>query len=417
MALHCPHCDGVLPEVEPGDETHTLCMACGAPVLPADALWVPDGDGDQLAGDPALDLGATPDLAPAPLPPLRAAERPTEAALPAADLEPTLDVAAEREAPRRKPLPPATPVPPLVRAPVAQGSGAEPKPPMPEGWKAQLVTTLKYPFASPIAFLLLVIVTGVFAAFRGFSGGWAWALSRGIVLWYSFHAMFRVSNGDLRFSMPEFRDRDTLFRPMRLAFAALLVSSLPLFVVNLWAGFGDDDDRRPRPVSVRGPQAPRRVPAAPPPPVDSADDEDAEEPEPTPVPNDPAFAPATRGAPKGPSLAKTGAVLVAAVAAIGWRIVIMPAALMVAGLTQSFFSTLFPLAAIGMVRAMGRTFWKAAAIFTGISLFGELAVLAAELIPAGTLVLGPFIEAYVALATGCVLGMAIHEKTDDLHFA
>lgn len=296
---------------------------------------------------------------------------------------------------------------------------------MPVTFSDTLTTVLRYPITNPFAFVVLSVVTGVFAAFRGFSG-WAWLLSEGVLIWYSLDALSRVTNGDLRYAAPDFTEKDDIIRPARLSFAAMLASSAPLLVVSVMIGVAISDPR-----DLMRQSREREAAAVSVPKVNRMDarkraelelqrrgatradlelDEPGRAPPPEPVLEVPDAAP--------PEAAPIGAGLVAAaLLAFAWKVLVLPASLLVAGITRSFWTTLIPLAAVAIIPKMGSTFFRAAGVFTCLALVQAIVVAILDRIPTATYTVKPFVDAYVALASGCVLGIAAHEKIDELGFS
>ena len=86
-----------------------------------------------------------------------------------------------------------------------------------------------YPLRDPLAYVLLALFTWFFGLFAGFAFIMA-VLSKGVLTWYSFNAVSKVSIGNLRDVMPEFRDLSDIAHAMRLSLAALAISAGPLFL-------------------------------------------------------------------------------------------------------------------------------------------------------------------------------------------
>jgi hypothetical protein len=55
-------------------------------------------------------------------------------------------------------------------------------------------------------------------------------LSKGVLTWYSFNAVSKVSIGNMRELMPDFRDVSEIAHAMRLSLAALAISAGPFFL-------------------------------------------------------------------------------------------------------------------------------------------------------------------------------------------
>jgi hypothetical protein len=104
---------------------------------------------------------------------------------------------------------------------------------------AEWGTILSYPFRDPMAFVLLALVTGFFgfatkiARYGNLTAvGFAYVFWQGMLLWYSFHALFEVAKGNLKHFLPEFNDISDLTQPLRVS-AALLVTWGPLLLLAI----------------------------------------------------------------------------------------------------------------------------------------------------------------------------------------
>lgn len=270
----------------------------------------------------------------------------------------------------------------------------------------EIGTILAYPFVDKLSFVLLSIVTWFFGLAKGFGMG-GFLLCDGLLLSYSFAAVAKVSNGNLKHYMPDFRDVSDLADPLRLGIAALIVSWAPLFClgvsVTLPAALGPLAARAPEAVVHAQEQPPPQEPQEAPPeatPEETSPGEEKEEPPPVakvkPLPGAPIWL--------WPLL----------VLAIAWKLVLAPAALAVAALTRSFWQTLNPLVAMGTIVRMGSIHWAAAAIYAGISLLQWVLGLVLGRIPlAGGFLMG-FVDAWAWLAIGCTLGLAVFKKAREL---
>ena len=102
------------------------------------------------------------------------------------------------------------------------------------------------------------------------------------------------------------------------------------------------------------------------------------------------------------------------VVALLWQFVYTPVALIVAGVSRSFFKTLNPILGVDTILRMGSIYWQALLIYAGISIVGLILGAILGFIPIlGTLV-NAFINAYAWLAIGCTLGLAVFKKAPEL---
>jgi hypothetical protein len=175
--------------------------------------------------------------------------------------------------------------------------------------------------------------------------------------------------------------------PCKLGLAAFVGSSGPLLLIVTWAGFSVAksfmaDAPPPIEMSVAHAQASGEV----------------EEP--------------------GPQLGG-GALLVATlllIPAILWKIAYTPVALTVAALSRSVLSILNPTVALDTVKRMGVVYWQAMLIYAVLA-FGQWVLnFLLSFIPFLGGVVASFVDAYVYLAIGCTLGLAVFKKAPELGF-
>jgi hypothetical protein len=271
----------------------------------------------------------------------------------------------------------------------------------------EIQTIVRYPLVDPMAYVLLALFTWFFGLFAGVFPIMN-VLSKGVLTWYSFNAVSKVSIGNMRDFMPEFRDLDDIVRAMRLSLAALVISGGPLLLCLLLIP-GADVLTRARSMA----SAPRLevVQAAEPSPAPSegadeggdetvvgatTDEENAATP----------FEASRNGAGSifGP-LALLGIVIAAL-----WMIVYLPVALTVAALSKSILSTVNPLIGADTIKKMGGTYWQALAIYAAIVFVQLLVGWGLRHIPLAGGLAASFLDAYAALAIGCTLGMAVFKK-------
>jgi hypothetical protein len=298
----------------------------------------------------------------------------------------------------------------------------------------ELGTVFAYPLSDKVAFLLLAVFVGVFsvaASLAAFGAGLAILLSQGLLYAYAFTAINRVSAGDLKSFMPEVGDVSDLVQPLRVAVAALLISTGPLLLLvfryapsEVFGATGiasivltGQPRPRPSPSPSLSPehQALLEKPAA----ADAASGEPAaeegggEESEPGAAgARDSSEAKARTAPPDAPGT--PGWVFAAYLLAILWKIFYSPVALVAAAISRGFFATLNPLAGIGAISRMGSTYWSAMAVYTGIALVETLLVGALGLVPIAGRFLAAFVQSYTYLAIGCLLGLAVFKKAPEL---
>jgi hypothetical protein len=223
----------------------------------------------------------------------------------------------------------------------------------------ELGVIVGYPLVDWMAFVLLALFTWVF--------GFAPLLVRlvlcnGVLTWYCFNSVSKVSIGRMREVMPEFRDISDIVGALLLSFAALAISAGPLAACMFLVGD-------------------------------------------TSLMNAQREAPASIGAP----LAALGLVLSGL-----WMIVYTPVALMVAALSKSMINTVNPVIGIDTIKKMGSTYWEALVIYAVLAAAQWIAGFALAFIPLAGGLARAFVDAYVALAVGCTLGLAVYKKAVEL---
>ena len=294
----------------------------------------------------------------------------------------------------------------------------------------ELGTVFAYPFSDKLAYVLLAVFVGVFsvaAGFAAFGAGLAILLSQGLLYSYAFTAINRVSSGDMGSFMPNVGDVGDLIQPMRCGIAALLISTGPLLVLafmhppqEVLAGMGIA-----APAALTGEPAPTPEPSLPPelqglietpPPGEGEGEEAAEDPGEAPSPEEAAARAEMAAAElEGMSEPATPAwVFAGYVAAIAWKILYSPVALVAAAISRGFLATLNPLAGIGAIVRMGGIYWFAMGVYTLIVLVETFAVGALNMIPLAGRFLSAFVQSYTYLAIGCLLGLAVFKKAPEL---
>lgn len=282
---------------------------------------------------------------------------------------------------------------------------------------AELPAIATYPLVDPVAFVMLAIVTGVFgfmarlAAYGGSVAAQASGLllSTGILTWYAFTAAARVSNGNRTSFMPEFGDLSDIMAALKLAGAAMAISVGPLFLSLLLLGADLPRGIGAAPEPEEGIQL--RVPTAPTPPPEAGllDEADAA----------PEHAPTTpvEALDEAPSTGRLLLhVLVLGLAAL-WALVYAPVALTVAAVSRSLLQTLNPLLGVGTIVRMGSTYWQAAAVYAVVVLVAGGLSLVLSLIPVVGHFVRAFVDAYAYLVVGCLIGLAVDKRAEELDLA
>jgi hypothetical protein len=253
---------------------------------------------------------------------------------------------------------------------------------------------VRYPLVDRVAFVLLGIavwIAGVAGSVALFGGAYALLFSQGLLLAYAFTAINRVSAGNLRDYMPDISDITALIEPVRLAMAALIVSSGPLLVlVFLYPAAVPHPTRRAELVSV--PAVVHAQDAGEAPASDPGDEE-------------------TAGIGEGGAPAW---VLPLMALALLWKVAYSPIALAVGAISRSFLSTLNPVVGVGCIRSMGSVYWEAMAIYTAIVVVQWILGFAFGLIPLLGGFVKAFVDSYAYLMIGCTLGLAVFKKAREL---
>ncbi len=290
-----------------------------------------------------------------------------------------------------------------------------------------LGTVLAYPLRDPLSYVLLALFTWVFAVaarFAMYGGLLGVLLSQGVLMWYAFTALTRVANGNLKDSMPEFRDIWDIVKAFLLGICASVVSSGPLFAIAFLVpgvAFLSQMNRAevPAAAAVVHAQPPEEQLAAPP----AQEGEPNTEPEAAPSPEISEVPPGEAGTGDAAGLTPGGAAALAGAAlgflalagvALLWKIIYEPIALTVAGLSHSYGQTLNPLIGIDTIRKMGGVYWQAWLIYCVLSAFQWIVSLLVSAIPILGGIVISFVNAYAYLAIGCLMGLAVFKKAKEL---
>lgn len=270
-----------------------------------------------------------------------------------------------------------------------------------------------YPLRDSMAYVMLALFTWFFGLFSGFSGIML-LLSKGVLTWYAFNAVAKVSMGNMRDVMPDFRDQSDITQAARLSLAALAISAGPLLLCILFIP-GATAFTKGRSVMSAPTLELARAQTPPSPEAGARGKDDADdEASPASVKRGPHVVDPFAARRDGPE-SIVGPLAVLAIVMTGlWMIVYMPVALTVAALSKSILSTLNPSIGIDTIRKMGGVYWQALAIYLGL-LFAQFVLgWGLRLIPLAGGLAAAFVDAYAALAVGCTLGMAVFKKAVEL---
>jgi hypothetical protein len=272
---------------------------------------------------------------------------------------------------------------------------------------------LAYPFTDRIAYVMLALFTWFFSFFASMAMGVV--LSKGVLVWYSFTALTKVSSGRFRGYMPNFGDISDIVHPLRLSLAAFLAASWPLLALVFWAG----------PIALikesRAAVAVVHAQEAGTPPGESSaseedsdsDDEDEEEPG-----EAASAAERERARMEEEAYEEPGTPVhlkLAFVIAWLWQLLYMPMALIVAAISRGFVKTLNPLIGVEAIARMGSAYWVAAVFYSVLTAGEAILSRLLSIVPIAGSLVASFIGAYVALATGCALGLAVFKKAKELN--
>jgi uncharacterized membrane protein YgdD (TMEM256/DUF423 family) len=254
----------------------------------------------------------------------------------------------------------------------------------------ELQTIATYPLRDPMAYAMLAVFSGFFALGARL-GGMLWVigtiLSMGALYGYCFYALNRVASGNLKDFMPPIGDFWEFVEPCKLGLAAFLASTGPLLLIVTWAGFS----------------------------VAKSFMADA----PAPIEMSVVHAQVASEAEEATPQLSGGAMLLATlllIPAILWKIAYTPVALTVAALSRSVLSILNPMVALDTVKRMGIVYWQAMLIYAVLA-FGQWVLnFLLSFIPYLGAVVASFVDAYIYLAIGCTLGLAVFKKAPELGF-
>ena len=255
----------------------------------------------------------------------------------------------------------------------------------------------RYPFRDGLGFALLAVFVwgGTFAPT---------GIGAALLMVYTFHALTRVSNGDMKSFMPDVADPGELWEPARLAFAAFAISTGPLLaVIFLVPGAGLLDGL------MAGTPAPA-VHAAQPAPAPEEEEPDergpAEEGE-TAGEGETTALPPDFGHEEPPV---SGLAVGLLALTLLWKLIYTPVAFTVAALSRSVLSTINPVIGIGTIGSMGVVYWQCLVIYTVLAVAQWATGFALDPIPIAGALVRSFTDAYFSLAIACTLGLGVFKK-------
>lgn len=291
---------------------------------------------------------------------------------------------------------------------------------------AEIKTILSYPLQDPVAFFIFAAITGFFGFAALFSPR-AIIFSWGILLWYSFHTLYQVASGNLTRFIPEFNDMSDITHSLRLSGAALFMTWGPLlvlgvlFTANVGMGFPSliggtpvEEDTVTAPSVEEDPALAEVQSLLGDPDGEETDSEDSAA---SSKLKEQALGhtqvAATKTGATSTSETTTGVSLLLLLALL-WKVTYTPVALIVAALSKNVWSVLNPRIGIQTIRRMGPVYWHVLLIYTGLTvtelgvgkIFGVMPII-------GDIGMA-FVKAYIAIAVGCALGLAVYKKAPEL---
>jgi len=270
-----------------------------------------------------------------------------------------------------------------------------------------------YPFSDRAAFIMLALFTWFFSFFSAFAMGVI--LSKGVLVWYSFTALTKVAAGKFRGYMPNFGDITDIVHPLRLSLAAFLAASWPLIVLPFVAGPPElpslMESRSAGDAVVHAQEAAEPVFEE----DESGAAEEGEEAEEGTDEGEEAGAARLEEEEAWEPERRPAWVLPLYGLAFLWQLLYMPMALIVAAISRGFFKTLNPIIGVEAIGKMGSAYWFAAVLYTVLSTLQLFIDRLLGIVPIAGSLVGSFIGAYVALTTGCALGLAVFKKAKELN--
>jgi hypothetical protein len=288
--------------------------------------------------------------------------------------------------------------------------------------REELGTVITYPLRDPMAYIMMAVFVG-FAAIGTMVGGLPGLIAvifyYGLLYGYAFTAINRVSAGNTTNFMPEISDFSGLLKPVFLGLAAMIISRGPMLVLLFVLGVSSifalmsasqgaaepSYEATPMPEELKAYLESEGMT-----PEEIADMQER-------------YGMADGDSGSGfsldgpPSAGAVGSALMALVIlpfALLWWLLYTPIALIAAAISQSFFATLNPVTGIDAIRRMGSIYWEAWLVYTGIAIVGGIGGAIVGMVPLLGSFLAAFVQAYVFLCIGCLLGFAVFKRAKEL---
>lgn len=100
--------------------------------------------------------------------------------------------------------------------------------------------------------------------------------------------------------------------------------------------------------------------------------------------------------------------------ALAWKVAYTPVALIVAALSSNLWSIVNPLIGVDTIRRMGPMYMQAMFIYSGFAAVRWALGSALGYVPLAGGVVMSFVDAYFYLAVGCLLGLAVFKRANEL---
>lgn len=237
----------------------------------------------------------------------------------------------------------------------------------------------------------------------------------------------------MRRAMPEFTDIADLYRPLRLSAGVLLIGWAPALLLMVMLGsslsmggliWGQQEE--PVAMEQPTPQTPREAEQ------EAAGiglleglKEDAGEDKGTSTPeseeDDAAITRKLEVTPPPPAIPATATEYTLSLSlliglALAWKVAYTPVALIVAALSSNLWSIVNPLIGIDTIKRMGPVYMHVMLIYSGFAAARWLVGSALGYVPVPLLggVVVSFVDAYFYLGVGCLLGLAVFKRADEL---
>jgi hypothetical protein len=276
----------------------------------------------------------------------------------------------------------------------------------------ELGTVFSYPLRDPMAYIMMAVFVGfasIGAKVGGLPGLIAIIFYYGLLYGYAFTAINRVSAGNTTNFMPEISDFSGLLKPVFLGLAAMIISRGPMFALLFVLGVSSifalmSNGMRAEEPTYEATPMPEELKAF-------LESEGMSEEE---IAGMREGYGAMESVPSTPALGPIVGAVIGLPFALLWWLLYTPIALIAAGISQSFFATLNPLTGIDAIRRMGSIYWEAWLVYTGIAIVGGLGAVTLGLVPFLGSFLAAFVEAYMYLCFGCLLGFAVFKRAEEL---